>query len=120
MAFSRKQMITIWLGFAVMGALLIRPPWFWDGYPSEISSRQFGAGYGWIWDAPPAPAKSGWTPVIWWGRLLDQWGVVAVGMVLLLFLREARQRGGSLEHGFRSPWAQEPANAAAARVESVP
>lgn len=94
MAFSRKQAITAWVCFAVMGAMLIRPPWYWASAPSEdVSSAQFGAGYRWIWDAPPPPAERGWRPVICWGRLIQQWTIVGVGMVVLLFLREARERG---------------------------
>ena len=94
MALSRKQVITALLCFAVMGAMLIRPPWFWEGDPvGGVSSPQFRAGYGWLWDAPPPPARHDWQPVIWWWRLFDQWIIVGVGMVLLLFLRESRERG---------------------------
>lgn len=70
-----------------MGGMLLYPPWFWEGDPG------FGAGYDWVWNPPPAPADKGWQPVIWWRLLLGQWFLVAIGMLLLLFLREARERG---------------------------
>ena len=116
MAFSRKQVTTAWLCFAVMGAMLIRPPWLWYGDPSEgVPSPRLTAGYGWIWDAPPSPAELDWQPAIWWWRLFDQWTIVGVGMVLLLFLRESRERGRRLDGPASPPDATpEPASAAAA------
>jgi hypothetical protein len=94
MAFSKQQRTTAWLCFAGMAAMLLYPPWFWQGTPDEgISSRQFGAGYAWLWQPPACPPEYRWSTVVWWDRLLEQWTIVAVGMVLLLFLREARERG---------------------------
>ncbi len=92
MALSRKQAATAWTCFTIMGGMLLYPPWFWEGDPHELSSAQFAAGYNWLWNPPPASAGRGWVPVIWWGRLLDQWLIVAVGMLLLLFLRGVRER----------------------------
>jgi hypothetical protein len=96
MAFSRKQAATAWIGMALIAGMLIYPPWFWDRAKPYLSSRQFGAGYKWIWSPPPAPSdapiEDRWHPIIWWGRLTRQMLVVAVGMLLLLFLREARER----------------------------
>lgn len=91
---AARNAITVWLCLAVMGAMLMRPPWFWESDPSVgVSSAQFGAGCRWIWDPPSPPAERGWKPVLWWGRLMEQWTVVGVGAVVLMFLREARERG---------------------------
>jgi hypothetical protein len=82
-------------------------------------SRRLSAGYGWIWDAPPSPAELDWQPVIWWWRLFDQWTIVGVGMVLLLFLRECRERGRGLDHGPENPSGATPEPASAVAVRAV-
>jgi hypothetical protein len=92
MAFSKKQQVTAWLGLLFMAAMVVYPPWFWEGGSTKVSSRQFEAGYAWLWAPPPSPPDYDWHPVIRWSRLRDQLLVVAVGMLLLLFLREARER----------------------------
>ena len=103
MAFSRGQTATAWTCFAVMGGMLLYPPWFWASDSGVLSSAQFGAGYDWVWSPPPSPGEQDWQPVIWWRRLLGQWFLVAVGMLLLLFLREARERSSPVDTDPPSP-----------------
>ncbi len=108
MAFSPKQAATAWSCMAVMAVMLIYPPWFWDHDYPYLASPQYGAGYAWLWNPPPAPdtvvpAGDSWEPVIYWDKLLMQWLFVGVGMVLLLLLREARERHDAIDGTGRSP-----------------
>src|SRR5215831_7734821 len=93
MAFSPKQRVTAWIGMAVLAGMALYPPWFWVGDATELGTLQYnGAGHAWLWSPPPSPPECDWHPVIWWEQLRDQCFVVAIGMLLLLFLREARER----------------------------
>src|SRR5687768_837570 len=107
MAFSRKQATAAWVCMAVMAGMLLYPPWFWDHDQPYTSSRQFGAGSDWLWSPPPAPRdapiEDQWRPIIWWGRLTGQLFVVAVGMLVLLFLREARERASRIDDRLARP-----------------
>lgn len=94
--FSKPQRVIAWCSLAVMAAMLLHPPWLWHCDEESLGSRQFGAGYRWLW-APPAaprdlPAEWRMQTHIWWDRLTEQWLVVGIGMVVLLYLREARDR----------------------------
>ena len=111
MAMSRKQAATAWCCLAVMAAMLIYPPWLkgrHHPYGPYVAASQRGAGYAWIWSPPRAPegvasAGDSWKPVIYWDKLLMQWLFVGVGMVVLLFLREARERADGVDQASRSP-----------------
>jgi hypothetical protein len=92
MALSKQQQVTAWVCFAAMAAMLVRPPWLWQASTGWSGDVQVAAGYEWLWTPPEAPLPGDWQPTIWWGRWFDQCTVVAVGMVVLLFVREVQER----------------------------
>jgi hypothetical protein len=81
-----------WLLLSVMAGMLVWPPWAFVG-----GGGIRDAGYAWLWQ-PPVPLR-GCSTVMLWSKLELQWLVVAVGLVLMLFLRECRVR-----HGSRASW----------------
>jgi hypothetical protein len=87
MAFSKGQSTIAWVCLALMAGMLLYPPWTWLRTTDGASSN--AVNYAWLWAAPP---KDGWRPILCWPRLRMQLFVVAVGMLLLLYLREARDR----------------------------
>lgn len=87
MAFSTGQRATAWVSLALMAGMALRPPFSFESLDSGSMGRSWH--YGWLWD-PPAQARS--RPVVRWQVLILQEFIVSVGMLLLLYLRGARER----------------------------
>lgn len=86
--FDAVQRRWSWLLLSAMAAMLVWPPWAF-----ATVGGQRDAGHDWLW-APPLPPPATRT-VLLWSKLELQWLVLAVGLVLLLFLRECRVRHGA-------------------------
>lgn len=92
MTFSRAQRRIAWTAFAALGVMLVCPPWLWYSPDGLESPRQWHAGHAFWWSPPLCLDHPDWVPGIHWGRLHLQLFVVAVGMLVLLFAREAAER----------------------------
>jgi hypothetical protein len=83
MAFSRAQRSIAWTSLSLMAAMVVFPPWIVHGeHPT----------YGWIWSPPMADVGRQGGLMVHWRLLRDELFVVALGMLLLLFLRERHER----------------------------
>ncbi|MEZ6038713.1 MAG: hypothetical protein R3F29_14620 [Planctomycetota bacterium] len=95
MAFSKAQERTAWCSLAVMAGMLLLPPWVWRNSEGAVLVADGTPYYDWLWIVPGhvrVPGEGVWHGAIWWPRVFGQWLVVAIGMLLLLFLRERRER----------------------------
>ncbi len=93
MEFSQRQQAIAWISFAIMAVMVMLPPWLWGGGEGAFAALRVRAGHGWLWSPPTAPREWRLQPLLWWWQLHRQLLVVGVGMVVLLFLDEARERG---------------------------
>lgn len=82
MAFSRSQRHISIGGLSLMAALGSCPPWLVQGH----------AEFAWLWAPPAGHAGAAGGAVLDWQALHGELFVVALGMLLLLFLRERYER----------------------------
>ncbi|MCC7066710.1 MAG: hypothetical protein IT456_28200 [Planctomycetes bacterium] len=82
MAFTRSQRHISIGGLSLMAGLVLCPPWLVRGH----------AQFAWLWAPPDADAGIAGGSRLDWQGLHSELFVVALGMLLLLFLRERYER----------------------------